>query len=158
MSRALALLSLALLGAAPIACGKRASPQTRRAVRIASLGVTIDAPPSWEVTALGKESYRVGPGPGEQVFVRAVAFPPRTLDELYATECARAAAPGAKATTPAGAMVVECKVASTTRDGKSIELVLVASLLRAGDRGIKCHFGTSGDAEPAAAVCRSLRP
>jgi len=163
MARALAILLLVPV----LACGKRASPEAHRAVRIGKLA-TVDAPPGWEVaamggamgSAMGSASYRVGAGPGEQVFVREVAFPPQTLDELYATACARAMAPGTKATTPAGAMVVECKVASTKRDGKSIELVHVAALIRAGDRGIKCHFGIAGDAEArvAAAVCRSLRP
>ncbi len=158
MSRALAL---ALLSLVPVlGCGKRASPEARRAVRIGELA-TVDAPPGWEVAAAGKQSYRVGAGPGEQVFVREVAFPPATLDELYATECARAAAPGTKATTPAGALIVECTLPSTTRAGKAIELVHVAALLRAGGRAIKCHFGIAGDAAAAAAaaaVCRSLRP
>jgi hypothetical protein len=157
MSPALALFLLVPLGSAVSACGKRAAPEAHGAVRIGKLA-TVDAPPGWEVTAAGKESYRVGTGPGEQVSVREVAFAPRTIDELYATECARAIEPGTKAMTPAGAMIVECRLASTTPDGKSVELVHVASLIRAGDRGIKCHFGITGDAEAAAAVCRSLRP
>ena len=154
----LLLVSLGALGAAAGACGKRAAPEAHRAVRIGTLGATVDAPPGWEVAELGKGSYRVGPGPGEQVFVREIAFPPRTIEELYATECARAIAPGAKAATPAGALIVECRLASTTPDGKAVELVHVASLIRAGDRGIKCHFGIDGDAEVATAVCRSMRP
>lgn len=159
MARALAILLLAPLGAAPAACGKRAAPpETQRAVRIGKLGASVDAPPNWEITAIGKDSYRVGLAPGEQVFVREVAFPPRTVDELYATECARAIEPGTKATTPAGAMIVECRLASTDPDGKEVELVHVASLIRTGDRGIKCHFGIEGNAADAAAVCRSLRP
>jgi hypothetical protein len=158
MLRALAILWLVPLGAAAIGCGKRAAPEAHRAVKIGKLGATVDAPPDWEVTALGKASYRVGTGPGEQVFVRDVAFPPKTIDELYATECARAIEPGTKATTPAGAMIVECRLPSTTPDGKAVELVHVASLIHAGDRGIKCHFGIAGEAAAAAAVCRSLRP
>jgi hypothetical protein len=156
MARSIAASVLALLGAAG-ACNKRATPEARRAVRIAPLGATIDAPPGWELTEVGNDTYRVGAGGEEGVFVRAVAFPPRTLDELYATECARAAAPGTRATTPAGAMVVACSVPLTTKDGKSIELVHAASLIAAGGRGIKCHFGTSGDPEAALAACRSLR-
>ena len=158
MPYALALLSIVPLGAAAIACGKRAAPEAHRAVQIGKLGATVDAPPAWEVTALGKEAYRVGPGPGEQVFVREVAFAPRTIDELYATECARAIEPGTKATAPSGAMIVECRLPSTTPDGKSVELEHVASLIRNGDRGIKCNFGIAGDAAIATAVCRSLRP
>jgi len=160
MPYALALLSLVPLGTAAIGCGKRAAPEAHRAVRVGKLGATVDAPPAWEVAALGKDSYRVGTGPGDQVFVREVAFPPRTIDELYATECARALEPGTKATTPAGAMIVECRLGSTTPDGKAVELVHVASLIRAGERGIKCHFGIAGDAAAATAtaVCRSLRP
>ena len=156
-SPTLALLVLVPLGAAQLACGKRARPAAHRAVRIGALGATVDAPPDWEAAAVSKAVYRVGAGPGEQVFVREVAFAPATMDELYATECARAIEPGTKAMTPAGAMIVECRVWSATPDGKSVELVHVASLLRAGDRGIKCHFGIAGDAEAAAAVCRSLR-
>jgi hypothetical protein len=158
MARALAILWLVPLGAAAGACGKRAAPEAHRAVKIGKLGATVDAPPDWEVTALGKGSFRVGTGPGEQVVVREVAFPPRTIEELYATECARAIEPGTKATTAAGAMIVECRLPSTTPDGKAVELVHVASLIRAGERGIKCHFGIDGDAEAATAVCRSLRP
>jgi len=162
MARALAILllaPLAPLGAASLGCGKRAAPpEAHRAVRVGKLAATVDAPPSWEVTSLGKDSYRVGTGPGEQVFVREVAFPPRTLDELYATECARAIEPGTKATTPPGALIVECRLTSTTPDGNEVELFHVASLIRAGDRGIKCHFGIDGDASAATAVCRSLRP
>jgi hypothetical protein len=158
MSPALALLVLVPLGAAQLAGGKRARPAAHRAVRIGALGVTVDAPPDWEVLAVGKASFRVGAGRGEQVFVREVTFAPATLDELYATECARAIAPGTRATTLAGAMIVECRVASATPDGESVELVHVASLLRAGERGIKCHFGIAGDAAATAtAVCRSLR-
>jgi hypothetical protein len=152
-----AILVCVAVGAVAGACGERAAPEAHRAVRIGKLA-TVDAPPGWEVAALGKDSYRVGPGGVEQVFVREIAFPPRTLDELYATECARAIEPGARAATPAGAMIVECKVASTMPDGKAVELVHVASLIRAGERGIKCHFGIDGDAAVAAAVCRSLRP
>jgi len=59
---------------------------------------------------------------------------------------------------PTGALVVECRLASTTPDGREVELVHVASLIRVGDRGIKCHFGIDGDASAATAVCRSLRP
>jgi hypothetical protein len=159
MAPVLAISVLALLGATASACSKRAAPEARRALTIGPLGVTVDAPPGWEAAAIGAGAYRVGAGPDadDQVFVREVAFPPRTLDELYATECARAIAPGAKAATPAGTMVVECRLASTTPEGKAIELAHVASLIRAGDRGIKCHFGIEGDAEAAAAVCRSLR-
>jgi hypothetical protein len=158
-----AILLLVPLGASAVAagasaCGKRAAPEAHRAVRIRELGATVDAPPGWELTALGKGSYRVSAGPSEQVVVREVAFPPATLDELYAAECARAVGPGTKATTPGGAMVVECKLASTRPDGEEVELAHVASLIRAGGRGIKCHFGIDGEAEVAAAVCRSLRP
>ena len=160
MTRASSALLLVPLGAALVvaACGKRAAPEAHRAVRIGQLGATVDAPPSWEVTALGKGSYRVGAGPGEQVVVREVAFPPSTIEELYATECARATGPGTKTATPTGALIVECRLGSTQPDGEAVELVHVASLIRAGNRGIKCHFGIDGDAEVAAAVCRSLRP
>jgi len=163
MARAPATLLLVLLapvplGAASSACGKRAAPEAHRALRIGKLGATVDAPPDWEVAEIGRGSYRVGTGPGDQVFVREIAFPPRTIDELYATECARAVEPGTRATTPAGAMIVECRLSSTTPDGKAVELVHAASLIRAGDHGIKCHFGIDGDAGVATAVCRSLRP
>jgi hypothetical protein len=164
MARAPAILLLVPLGTASAAtvalaaCGKRAAPEAHRAVRIGPLGATVDAPPDWEVTALGKGSFRVGAGPAEQVVVREIAFPPATLDELYATECARAIGPGTKTATPTGALIVECRLASTRPDGEAVELVHVASLIRAGGRGIKCHFGIDGDAEVAAAVCRSLRP
>ncbi|HWO25889.1 MAG TPA: hypothetical protein VNO30_44445 [Kofleriaceae bacterium] len=159
MSPALALLVLVPLGAAQLACGKRAGPVAHRAVRIGGLGAAVDAPPHWEAEAVSKAVYRVGAGPGEQVFVREVAFAPATIDELYATECARAIEPGTKAMTPAGAMLVECRLASATPDGASVELVHVASLLRAGEHGIKCHFGIADDAAAATAtaVCRSLR-
>jgi hypothetical protein len=159
MAPALAISVLALLGATASACGKRAEPQARRALTIGPLGVTVDAPPGWGAVAIGAGAYRVGTerDADDQVFVREVAFPPRTLDELYATECARAESPGAKAVTTAGTLIVECRLASTTPEGKTIELAHVASLIRAGDRGIKCHFGIEGEAEAAAAVCRSLR-
>jgi hypothetical protein len=151
---------LVVLGAAitAAACGKRAADPDAPTPRKIGALATVDAPPAWEVASVAKDAYRVGVGPGEQVFVREVAFPPKALDELYATECARALEPGAKSTTPHGALIVECRLASTTKDGASIELLHVASLLRAGDRGIKCHFGLSGDAAAATAVCRSLRP
>ena len=160
MRRATALvLVLGLLGVLA-ACGKRADPDAPLARRIGTLA-TVDAPPGWEVSTIGKDAYRVGEGPGEQVFVRAIAFPPKTLDELYATECARATEPGAKATTRAGTMIVECRLASTAKDGTSIDLLHVVSLIRVGDRSIKCHFGLPGEAAAAiaaTAVCRSLRP
>jgi hypothetical protein len=161
MARAPAILLFVPLGAAAAAaaaCGKQAAPEAHRAVRVGELGATVDAPPGWEVTALGKGSYRVGTGRGEQVVVREVAFPPATIDELYATECARGVGPGTRVVTPTGAMIVECRLASTRPDGEEVELVHVASLIRAGGRGIKCHFGIDGDAEIATAVCRSLRP
>jgi hypothetical protein len=71
------------------------------------------------------------------VFVREIPFPPKTVDELYATEC---------------------RLAATAKDGASIDIVHAVSLLRTGDRGIKCHFGLPGEAAAATAVCRSLRP
>lgn len=148
--------ALGTLGALA-ACGKRSDPDAPVARRLGALA-TVDAPPAWEVAPIGKGAYRIGDGSREQVFVREIQFPPKTVDELYATECARATEPGAKATTPAGALFVECRLASTAKDGASIDLVHAVSLLRTGDRGIKCHFGIPGDAADATAVCRSLRP
>lgn len=154
---ALVLATAVVLGVLGLAaCGKRADPDAPLARRIGTLAI-VDVPPTWEVSTIGKDAYRVGEGPGEQVFVRAIAFPPPTLDELYATECARAPSPGTKATTHAGAMLVECRLASMAKDGTSIDLLHVVSLIHLGDRGIKCHFGLPGDAADAAAVCRSLR-
>lgn len=163
VSRVLAVaLGLGLAAAAGFAGAAGCSKQPERAAprmhELRALGARVEAPESWEVTATERGAYRIGAGTGKQVFVREVAFPPRTIGELYATECARAPEPGTKTTTPAGAMVVECKLISATKDGRSVELTHVASLIRIGERGIKCHFGIAGDAEAATAVCRSLRP
>ena len=163
MTRATALgIVIAVLGgaSAAAACSKRAADPDGPTPRKIGALATVDAPPAWEVAAIAKDAYRVGVGPGEQVFVREVAFPPKALGELYATECARAVEPGARSMTPHGALIVECRLAATTKDGASVELLHVASLLRSGDRGIKCHFGLpadTDDARAAAAVCRSLR-
>lgn len=148
--------TLALLASAGLAC-KQSAPETRVAVRLAALGATVDAPASWELAPIGKDGYRIGLGPHEQVFVRDVAFAPRTVDELYAAECARATAPGLRTTTSHGALFVQCTLRSTPPDGPPRELVHVAALLWAGGRGIKCHFGTVDDAAAATAVCLSLR-
>lgn len=156
-TRAMWCAVLALLGAlAGLAC-KRAEPEAHVAIRLPALGATVDAPASWEVAPIGKDGYRIGLGPREQVFVRDLAFAPKTVDELYAAECARAPAPGTKLVTAHGALFVHCTLRSTPPDGPARELVHVAALLRSGGRGIKCHFGTVDDAEAATAVCLSLR-
>lgn len=137
----------------PAATSAAAEPKA-----IGATGASVIAPASWVVNADGQISYRVGTGPGDQVFLNEVMFPAKTVDDLYAAECARASAPGLKLTTPAGALYVQCKVSTTTRDGKAVELTKVASELRVGAKGVKCHFGSDDDPTKLIEVCKSLQP
>ena len=125
---------------------------------IGDTGGYVDAPANWRVTEDGKISYRVGLGQGRQVFITEMAWVVKSPEDYYLAECSRyAVAPGIKQTTPAGAYYIQCKTRGTDRAGKAIDLTTVRSIVKVGDKALRCRFETPDDPAKLIEVCKSLR-
>src|SRR5262245_5032606 len=151
-------LGIAAALVAVAACGREAADDgPLEPEPIGATGAVVDAPRAWAVTGGGEVGYRIGKGVGRQVFVDEVTKLQATPAELYAAECAYATAAGIQETLPSGALFVQCSLPGVGKDGGAIAVTHIASLIKIGERGFKCHVGTPHEPRELLAVCRSLR-
>ena len=149
-----------LLLALTAACAKQPVEGPDRAPEVMKLGgtgVAIDAPGNWELSERG-DTFRLDGGKDRKVWFTPMPVLAKTADDYYREECGKVArGPGVHEVTANGAFYAQCTAASESRDGKPVAVTYVRSIVRVGDKGMRCRFEAIGDATAQIAVCRSLR-
>jgi len=127
------------------------------AMQLGDTGFGIDAPGNWRLSDRG-DTFRLDGGTDRKVWFTPMPLLAKTADDYYKEECGKVArGPGVHEVTPHGAFYAQCPVASETRDGKAVEATYVRSIVKVGDKAMRCRFEAIGDAAAQIAVCRSLR-
>jgi hypothetical protein len=142
------------------ACGPKEVTGPDRAPERMRLGDTdfaIDAPGNWQLSERG-DTFRLDGGVDRKVWFTPMPLLAKTADDYYKEECGKVArGPGVHEVTPHGAFYAQCPVATESRDGKVAEATYVRSIVKVGDKAMRCRFEAIGDAAAQIAVCRSLR-
>jgi hypothetical protein len=151
-------------GSAPQSSASSKPDKGGAAVPIGTTGLVAEMPQGYKLERKNDTYFGVEPDErnkplsvGAMFLVKDVSEAmPKSADDIVKNECA----PGddiVKETLAGGGFFVQCISKMTPPGGEYLPNRYVQSVMPAGNKWIRCHWQTTGDIAPSAAICHSLR-